>query len=146
MPSWDNAASRHVEEEEMEMEKLDHNQAQQQSLLSQQDSSRYYNNQPEHAGDLGAMHAQPYHDYSQHQQYAPSIALTAQQSAYPPTYHSGPDRNAYAPTGQQYRGYEPSVAPSYHTTAQGIVSPLSPPPPQGNGMGRKPVQGTWRDV
>ncbi|KAK5682375.1 hypothetical protein LTS10_005502 [Elasticomyces elasticus] len=115
MPSWDTAASKHVEDD-VEMEKLNQSQAQQQSLLQHQDDrGSYYNRQQQ--GDIGTMPAAPYHDYDAHRQYEP-----AQQ--------------------QQWGGYEPSVAPSYHTHAQGAMSP----PPQGNGVSRKPVNGTWRDV
>lgn len=165
MPSWNNADSRHVEEEVpadegLEMGQLGHNAAQQQSLLAH-DSN--YQNAPSspyrdttQSGDLGTYQntgygqaASPYHDYNAHQQYsAPSVAGT---SAYPPTYHTtSPRSTVYEPAQQQQSwggGYAPSVAaPSYHTYA-----PVSPPPMQmsgGNGaqIGRKPVSGTWRDV
>ncbi|KAK0987630.1 glucokinase [Friedmanniomyces endolithicus] len=147
MPSWDNATSKHVEdeddhEEEMEMAKLEHPQeAQQQSLLQHQDEYRepYGYEQPQlqiqaapTAGDMGTMHATPYHDYDQHQQYAASPVPTARNSPYPPTYPASPPPNMYEPAQhfqpqqqqqQQWGGggggggYAPSVmAPSYHTT------------------------------
>ncbi|TKA67829.1 hypothetical protein B0A55_09191 [Friedmanniomyces simplex] len=175
MPSWDNATSKHIEDDDVELEKLDHPQAQQQqSLLPHQDDRdpyNYYQQQPQQqaaaaaaAGDLGTMHATPYHDYDQHRQYAASpIPTTAQNSAYPPTYHTSPTSPMYAPPQQQQQqqqqwgtgsgtggGYAPSVAPSYHTTAQQPGFMMSPPPPsqpQSAGVSRKPVQGpTLRDL
>ncbi|KAK5115093.1 hypothetical protein LTR62_001790 [Meristemomyces frigidus] len=151
MPSMDNAASRHIEEDDMEMEKLDHFQAQQQSLLPQQENRGYYNDNrqqlDQQAGDVGAMqHPAPYHDYNAHRQYAGSVASSAQPSIYPPTYHSNQIQNGYGQTGQQpQRSYAPSVPPIYRTAPPSIMSPVSPPP-QNGGIGRKPVQGTWRDV
>ncbi|KAK0257762.1 hypothetical protein LTR91_006305 [Friedmanniomyces endolithicus] len=175
MPSWDNATSKHVEdeddhEEEMEMAKLEHPQeAQQQSLLQHQDEYRepYGYEQPQlqiqaapTAGDMGTMHATPYHDYDQHQQYAASPVPTARNSPYPPTYPASPPPNMYEPAQhfqpqqqqqQQWGGggggggYAPSVmAPSYHTTPP--AGTYDAAPPQGAGLSRKPVQGSWRDV
>ncbi len=171
MPSWDNATSKHVEEEDnedMEMAKLEHPQeAQQQSLLQHQDEYRepygYEQPQPQlqaapAAGDMGTVHATPYHDYDQHQQYAASPISTARNSAYPPTYPTSPLPNMYEPAQhfqqqqqqQQWGGggggggYAPSVmAPSYHTTQPGMYDAA---PSQGAGLSRKPVQGSWRDV
>lgn len=164
MPSWDNAASRHVEEDDVEMEKLDHPQAQQQSLLPNQQDP-YRSQQQQAGGDIGAMYASPYHDEAQQRQHAVSPVSAAANSVYPPTYHTSPVSTMYEPArqsygagyepqGQQYGGsynqpsqqygggYTPSVAPSYHTTVPGPVSP----PPQNAGFTRKPVQGSWRDV
>ncbi|KAK1060818.1 glucokinase [Friedmanniomyces endolithicus] len=141
MPSWDNATSKHVEEEDnedMEMAKLEHPQeAQQQSLLQHQDEYRepYGYEQPQlqlqatpAAGDMGTMHATPYHDYDHHQQYEPPQHFQPQQQ-------------------QQWGGgggYAPStMAPSYHTAQPGMYDPA---PSQGAGLSRKPVQGSWRDV
>ncbi|KAK0912603.1 hypothetical protein LTR02_002754 [Friedmanniomyces endolithicus] len=167
MPSWDNATSKHVEEEDnedMEMAKLEHPQeAQQQSLLQHQDEYRepYGYEQPQlqlqatpAAGDMGTMHATPYHDYDHHQQYAASPISTARNSAYPPTYPTSPPSNRYEPPQhfqpqqqQQWGGgggYAPStMAPSYHTAQPGMYDPA---PSQGAGLSRKPVQGSWRDV
>lgn len=168
MPSWDNAATRRVEEEHVEMDRLDAHDSQQQHLLAGQDQqTRYsqqghtygeqygqqtasplysgqheqgyrqqshYNNhqydnqygQQEHAyaGDVGNMSAAPYHDYSQHQQYAPSMS---------------PVSTMYAPST--------TVPPSYHTRPPSMVSPS---PAQyataGHNIERRPVQGSWRDV
>jgi len=158
MPSWGNAASRHVEEdvpaEDVEMEKLDHTAAQQQTLLPKQHDDKsggYYNHQDDatQSGDLGTMYANnsngPYHDYGQHEQFVASPTSTSRQSAYPPTYHTtSPTSTMYEPAGQQQSwggGYAPSVPPSYRTGPPSIASHQL----QGQ-IGRKPVQGTWRDV
>jgi hypothetical protein len=146
MPSWDQAQSRHVHDEDVEMEKLDQNTAQHESLLNNQPNSggRYYNNGAQDtAGDLGTMQASPYHDYGAHQQFVSSPTSTAPGSMYPPTYHTRPQSSVY---GEPQ--YAPSIPPSYHTAAPSIASPVQQTPmpmPMGN-MGRKPVQGSWRDV
>jgi len=140
MPSWDHGVSRRVEEE-VEMEKFGSPQAQQESLLPNSDGNRYYSQQDNTAGDLGNMHASPYHDYDQHQQFFPSPTSTA----YPPTYHTSPTSTVYEPTQQLLggqAGYAPSLPPSYRTRPSSVVNP----PPQNPHVGRKPVQGTWRDV
>ena len=152
MPSWQNAQSRHVEEDDVEMEKLDNTSAQQQSLLAANNDGlagggRYYNNQAHHdaGADLGTMHAGPYHDYDQHQQFAGSPVSTAQNSMYPPTYRTRPQSSVYEP--QSAGPYAPSIPPSYRTAAPSIASPVQQPPPMPYaGVGRKPVQGSWRDV
>jgi len=63
-------------------------------------------------------------------------------------YYSGQQQPSYGQ--QQQRGYAPSIAaPSYHTTQQdmGVSSPVTPPAPQQyQAFGRKPVQGSWREV
>ncbi|KAK3112986.1 hypothetical protein LTR53_010151 [Teratosphaeriaceae sp. CCFEE 6253] len=148
MPSWDNAASRRVDDEDVELEKMDHPQAHQQSLLQHQQPQYHdpYQQQQQAAGDIGTMHADPYHNHAAHRQYAPSPVASARESAYPPTYPTSPTTTMYEPPppsiyetqGQQYGGgYAQSVAPSYHTNA---------PTQQGAGFARKPVQGSWRDV
>lgn len=81
-----------------------------------------------------------------------------------PHYNAGTNTDYYgagADYPQQRGGYDPSVPPSYHTgPPSDVVSPLSPtaqasypgqasyqPYGGGNsGLGRKPVQGTWREV
>ncbi|KAK5128720.1 hypothetical protein LTR85_000053 [Meristemomyces frigidus] len=147
MPSWDNATSKHVEDDDVELEKLNYPQAQQQSLLPQDDNGRHYGQQQDaQGGDMGAMHANPYHDYDRHQQFVASPTSTARNSAYPPTYHTSPTSTMYEPAArQQYGGYAPSVPPSYRTGPPSVA--MSPAPqnayPQ---IGRKPVQGTWRDL
>lgn len=148
MPSWDQAQSKHVEDEDVEMEKLDHRTSQQQDgLLSSQNDAgagRYYSHQnqagQEH-GDMGMMHASPYqeHDYSSHQQFVGSPVSSARTSMYPPTYHTQQPESVYGDTG--YTGYAPSIPPSYHTAAPSIASPV-----QQNYTARRPVQGSWRDV
>lgn len=145
MPSWDNATSKHVEDDDVEMEKLNYPQAQQQGLLSNNDSERYHNQQQDtRAGDMGVMHANPYHDYDRNQQFVASPTSTARNSAYPPTYHTSPATTMYEPaTRQQYGGYASGVPPSYHAAAPSIAMN---PPAQNPQIGRKPVQGTWRDV
>lgn len=157
MPSWDQAHSRHVQDEDMEMEKLNNHSAQQESLLAKEErhsGGRYYNNDvsPYEAsrpaaqdvqGDLGTMHAGPYHDYNAHQQFASSPTSTVPSSMYPPTYRTRPQSSVYAE--QQYA---PSIAPSYRTAAPGVISPSQQQQPTLPfvGVGRKPVQGTWREV
>ncbi|KAK5126496.1 hypothetical protein LTR08_004761 [Meristemomyces frigidus] len=142
MTSWDNATTKHAAAEDVEMEKLNYGQAQQQQSLlrGNADGNGYYGQQQygqqaAFTGDVGAMQATPYHNYSQHQHLVTSPTSTARNSAYPPTYRSSPTSTVYEPAGQQQQwgGYAQSVAPSYHT---GVVSP------QG---GRKPVQGSWRE-
>ena len=144
MPSWDQAQSHRVVEHDLEMEKLNRNSAQEESLLPRNDagavgSGRYYNNNQnqvgQEAGDLGTMHASPYHNYEEHQQFVGSPVSTAHNSMYPPTYHTRPQSSVYE------SAYAPSVAPSYHTTAPNLMSPVQQSMP-----GRRPVQGSWRDV
>ena len=141
MPSWEQAQSRHVEDNNVEMEQLDHQAAQQESLLPRNDAAsagggRYYNHQEQNAGgDLGTAQVGPYHNYDQYRQFAGSPVSTAHNSMYPPTYRTRPQSSVY----------EPSVAPSYHTAAPSIVSPVPQQVPVG-GVGRKPVQGSWRDI
>jgi len=170
MPSWDQANSRHVQDEDVEMEKLDQSAAQQEGLLSKQRDSggRYYNNgvPQDTAGDLGAMqtgpyheygqqqqtgvhdgHNQPqqtglYHDYNAHQQFVGSpTASTAPTSMHAPTYQTRPPSSVY---GEQQ--YAPSIPPSYRTAAPSVVSPMQQQSTPYAGVGRKPVQGSWRDV
>lgn len=168
MPSWNTATSRHElvqEEEDVEMRKMDqtqpqyNNAAQSQPFLAgtaqpyheQNSTERYYNARDE--ADIGNMQSNPYQDYDNHQQFATSPVATPgpqtnyaqtgyQQANYnPPNYqsYSSPQSTVYEPN------YAPSVPPSYHTAAP----PISPPPmspPSGLVPGRKPVQGTYRDV
>ncbi|KAK3721817.1 hypothetical protein LTR37_002982 [Vermiconidia calcicola] len=98
MPSWNTAASKHVEEDNYQMEKLNQQSAQQEGLLSNTRNSggRYYNDgAQEKAGDLGTMQAGPYHNYDQHQQFVSSPVSTTQQSTYPPTYQTRPQSSVY---------------------------------------------------
>lgn len=136
MPSWDNAASRHVEDDDVEMEKLDLTHAQQESLLPQNNGGRYYNNQ-EAAGDLGTMRQGPYHNYDQHQQFVGSPVSSTQNSMYPPAYRTRPASSVYEPMS--------AVPPSYRTGPPSIAS-LPPQHASMAGIGRKPVQGSWREV
>ena len=149
MPSWDQAQSKRVENNDLELEKLDHNRnsSQQEALLSHNSETgalggggRYYNqNQPAQAnGDVGMMHASPYreHDYDSHQQFVGSPVSSVHNSMYPPTYHTNQPESVYGDTS-----YAPSIPPSYHTAAPSIVSPV-----QQNYAARRPVQGSWRDV
>jgi hypothetical protein len=115
--------------------------AQQQALLSQQQGSKaeYYGQQQQqqqkqqqsHEGDLGAMNAAPAHNYDAHRQFAPQSVYSQETGVQAP-----PGRGQSMRSTTQYEG---SVyPPSYHTQA---------PPTVGQGIiGRKPVQGTWRDV
>lgn len=149
MPSWDTGKDRHelVEDDDVEMRHVNQQTAQSQPFLAsgaQQgdhtSAGRYYNAQDAPpAGDLGTMQSNPYHDYDQHQQFVTSPTSTmGQQSNYPPTYHTygSPPSTVYEPN------YAPSIPPSYHTRG-----PASPPPGlTPGGIGRKPVQGSFRDV
>ena len=155
MPSWDNAQNKHVQEDDVEMEKLDQNAAQQQGLLAndpRNSGGRYYNNdaapynhnqpQQDTAGDLGTMYAGPNHNYDSHQQFVGSpTTSTAPSSMYPPTYRTRPQSSVY-----DQQNYAPSIPPSYRTGAPSIVSPVQQPAMPVGSMGRKPVQGSWRDV
>lgn len=135
MPGWDNAQTRHVEDEpeDVEMAKLDARQ--QQSLLPKNDQYPY-NTQNAQSGDLGMMAASPYQEYDQHQQYAPSEShyVSPTSTMYEPSI-------AYQPQSQPQFARQQSVGStvplSYRTAAPSVVSPI---------IGRKPVQGTWRDV
>lgn len=168
MPSWDNATTRHIEEEPVEMERLNDQRQAQQHLLAEQDrhaqagyhqssqnldyqnqvhtqdyaqggynnlkqgyeqgvsdQSTHYTGQRQdyaYAGDMGHASTAPYHDYSDHRQYAPSMSPTSS--------------TAYAPST--------TMPPSYHTRDSTVVSPIqnsyTPVP------ARRPVQGSWRDV
>ena len=126
--------------------------AQQQGLLSSHNNPNvdYYHGQPQSPinGDMGAMNAAPAHNYDSHRQFAPQ-SLYSQQDAAPTP---GPNRVMSMRSTQ----YEPSqYPPSYHTQAPGnntgpqfaVGGTTSPPPPfAGHTIGRKPVQGTWRDI
>lgn len=145
-------------------------------LAHEQDSRYDYSNRQEAADlGAGGMHASPYHDYSGHQQafqpspygtqrgmagsdpyaqgaytsqaqqYAPPYRAIASPSAAPP-YGSSAEYFTSQPQQHSQRTYAPSVAaPSYHT--QDVVSPISPGQQQGyQAFGRKPVQGSWREV
>ena len=141
MPSWNTAQSRRVEDEDVEMEKLNDQSGQQQSLL-RNSGGRYYGNSPPKTyeeGDLGMTQAGPYHDYSQHQQFVASPTSTAAPSMYPPTYHTRPPSSVYDPHANPY---EASIPPSYRTAPPSIA----PTQQMGYGVGRKPVQGSWREV
>lgn len=126
--------------DDVEMGHLQSPQAgQQQGLLSSNANADYYG-QPA-GGDLGAMNAAPAHNYDSHRQFAPQ-SLYSQE-----TGSQVPNRVTSVRSTQ----YEPSLyPPSYHTQAQGNHTYLAggavSPPPMGQTIGRKPVQGTWRDV
>jgi hypothetical protein len=133
----------HTRNEDVEMGHLQSPQAaQQQGLLSSNGNADYYGyNQQSAGGDLGAMNAAPAHNYDSHRQFVPQ-SLYSQDAA-----SQVPNRITSVRSTQ----YEPSLyPPSYHTQAQGnqtylaggTVSPL----PAGQSIGRKPVQGTWREV
>ncbi|KAK4508179.1 hypothetical protein PRZ48_001917 [Zasmidium cellare] len=126
-----------------------------------------------HEGDMGGMTANPYSDYQpqRQQQFSPGpygVQNHTAPSPYSPVSPAAPynpGTNTYgagagAGHSQQQRGYEASIPPSYHTRPPSdIVSPISPPPQAsypgqasyqpyggGSGVGRKPVQGSWREV
>lgn len=148
MPSWDHAQSRHVEDD-VEMEKLDQypqQTQQQQGLLSHQQQhphqDRFYSNPPiqDHSnpGDLGMMHASPYQDYDSQRQATHSPSIYSQSTAYQPHGAGG----VTSPTSM----YEPSLyPPSYHTQAPAGSNVANVGFGQ-QSIGRKPVQGSWRDV
>ncbi|EMC94645.1 hypothetical protein BAUCODRAFT_149771 [Baudoinia panamericana UAMH 10762] len=167
MPSWSHATDKHVmaeeaEDEDVEMEKLNHPDSQEQRLLPQQQQQQQqqhgyaqqpaYSRQQDVGGDLGAMSANPYHDYDQHQQFVSSPTSTARHSEYPPTYHTrSPTSTVYEPAAraQWGQGYAASIPPSYRTRPDSVASRFPPPQQQQQGTGgiaRKPVQGSWRDV
>ena len=150
MPSWNTGQDRHelVEDDDVEMRRMDQQASQSQPFLAsgaqhadRNSGQRYYNAQDAPpAADLGTMQANPYHDYDQHQQFVNSpVSTVGPQSNYPPTYrtYASPPSTVYEPN------YAPSIPPSYHT-----AGPASPPPGlvPGGGIGRKPVQGSFRDV
>lgn len=141
MPSWDNATSKHVEDhDDMEMGNLDRLPQSQQQGQHGNNPSGY--DRQETSSNFGyvAPSSAPLHDYAQHHQYAPTSPTS---TAYPPTYHTSPTSTMYEPTQLQHQqwggggAYAAGVPPSYRT------SPASPPPQQ---IGRKPVQGSWREV
>jgi len=161
MPSWSNAVDHHVEDEvpqqDVEMGKLDHTSAQQESLLPKYsnniDDNQYYSRQQDaaQAGDLGTMHAGgPYQNYDQHQQFVASPSSTAQHSVYPPTYHTtSPTSTVYEPVRRQQQwggNYAPSLPPSYRTGPPSVMGPAPMRTQQGGQIPRRPVQGSWRDV
>jgi hypothetical protein len=161
MPSWDTATSKHVEQE-VELEKLAHPQAQQESLIPKNKygyDNGNYNDQYHHqdaaaTADLGNMHASPYQEYDQFQQHQQPQqnwgASSVSNTGYPPTYHTAsPTSTVYEPAGHQNwgnngGGYAPSMPPSYRAGPPSISS--LPPQQSMGGAGRKPVQGSWRDV
>lgn len=135
--------SRDRQYDDVEMGHIQNSQAgQQQGLLSSHGNADYYGQgQQSAAGDLGAMNASPAHNYDSHRQFAPQ-SLYSQETA-----SQVPNRV----TSMRSTQYEPSLyPPSYHTQAQGNHTYLAggtvSPPPAGQSIGRKPVQGTWRDV
>lgn len=139
MPSWDQANSRHVRDEDVEMEKLGQDAAQKEGLLGEEreNGGRYYNNgaPQDPAGDLGMAQTGPYHEYGQQQQTGPYHDYNAHQQ------FVGSPSSVY---GEQQ--YAPSIPPSYRTAAPSIVSPVQQHSVPYTGVGRKPVQGSWRDV
>ncbi|KAM0722572.1 hypothetical protein Q7P37_002013 [Cladosporium fusiforme] len=141
MPSWSHGRDRHIEDGDVEMGHMQSPQAaQQQGLLSSDGNGGYYEQQA-HGGDMGAMHAAPAHNYDAHKQFAPQSVYSQD------TVSQGPNRV----TSMRSTQYEPSLyPPSYHTQVPGNHMALGggtvSPPPAGHTIGRKPVQGTWRDV
>ncbi|GAB1740858.1 hypothetical protein NU219Hw_g5937t1 [Hortaea werneckii] len=138
MPSWSNAQERRLDDDDVELEKMNGYPpaAQQQSLLPK---NEYYSIHPDAMGDIGTMHASPYQDYDQYRG-----TTTSPTSVYPPTYHTSmsPAPSMYATPQRQWSGATPSVPPSYHTGTPSITSP----PPQDPAIARKPVAGSWRDI
>jgi hypothetical protein len=151
LPAFPTTASeRRVPYEDMEMGHLQNPQAaQQQGFLASHNSSNadYYHGQQK---QQPATDAAPAHDYDTHRQFASQSLYSQQDAAAPPP---APNRV----TSMRSTQYEPSLyPPSYHTQAPGgnnaaqfaaAGGTTSPPPPfAGHAIGRKPVQGTWRDV
>lgn len=155
LPAFPTSASeRQVQHDDMEMQSPQA--AQQQGLLSSHNNSNadyYHGQQQPNTTNSDLTAASPTHNYDSHRQFAPSQSLYSQQE-----YAAAP--LAHAPnrvTSVRSTQYEPSLyPPSYHTQAPGnavhfAAAPgggtSSPPPPfAGHAIGRKPVQGTWRDV
>jgi len=146
LPAFPTAASeRRLPYDDMEMQSPQA--AQQQGLLSSHNDANtdYYHGQPQQPTTDA-----PAHNYDSHRQFAPQ-SLYSQQDAVAPL-PAGPNRV----TSMRSTQYEPSLyPPSYHTQAPGgnntthfaAGGTTSPPPPfTGHAIGRKPVQGTWRDV
>lgn len=145
MPSWSHGRDRQIDDNDVEMGHMQSPQAaQQQGLLA---GGSPYGQQP-HGGDMGAMHAAPTHDYDAHRQFAPQ-SVYSQDTV---VGQGGPNRV----TSMRSTQYEPSLyPPSYHTQVPGNHFALAggaagggtvSPPPAQHTIGRKPVQGTWRDV
>jgi hypothetical protein len=133
----------HIHNDDVEMGHLQNPQAaQQQGLLSSNGNADYYGyNQQSAGGDLGAMNTAPAHNYDSHRQFAPQSMYSQDAAAH------APDRV----TSRRSTQYEPSLyPPSYHTQTQGnhthFAGGTVSPPPAGQSIGRKPVQGTWREV
>ena len=127
MPGWDNAATRRVEveDDDLEMEKLNQHSAQAQPMLhhSQQPTQTSYGN--------GSPYGAP-----QHQSSSTSYGSYGQQASNPYESYGQQERTSYN-QGHGDHHYAPSVPPSYRT---------APPSVAGTGIGRKPVQGSWRDL
>jgi hypothetical protein len=155
LPAFPTTASeRRVPYDDMEMGHLQNPQAaQQQGLLSSHNNANadYYHGQQQQPPVIDAA---PAHNYDSHRQFAPQ-SLYSQQDSAAPLPAAGPNRV----TSMRSTQYEPSLyPPSYHTQAPGNATQFaaaatgaggttSPPPPfAGHAIGRKPVQGTWRDV
>ena len=141
-PTHDQSRDRQVPYDDVELGHIQSPQAaQQQGLLSSNGNAEYYGQQS-HGGELGAMHAAPAHNYDSHRQFAPQSLYSQDAAA-----SQAPNRM----TSMRSTQYEPSLyPPSYHTQAQGNHTYLAggtvSPPPAGQTIGRKPVQGSWRDV
>lgn len=138
-PTHGHGQDRHVPYDDVEMGNLQSPQAAQQQGLLSGGNADYYGQQSS-GGDLGAMNAAPAHNYDSHRQFAPQ-SVYSQDTQMP---NRGPSMRSTA--------YEPSLyPPSYHTQVQGNHTHLaggavSPPPVGQHAIGRKPVNGTWRDV
>ena len=172
MPGWDNAQSRKVEDttvqeredEGVELEKLDQNAAllpKQHGPASAYSNSIYsraptYDNSNNYSNttcDLGMMHssaASPYNDHNRTAYGQPQgTGYDNSQSTYNPYSGYGQQTNtSYAPQPQRQSQapasmYAPSVAaPSYHTRAPSMSQGQQVYAP----VGRKPVNGSWRDL
>jgi len=162
MPSWENATSKKVavieEPEAHEMDKLNPNgysstpslpsvasPAPMKPIYSEQNSFLNGNQQPYGGQTVGYTHADSHSGYrgaspnpaqlgyGNQQQYGGS-----QQTFRNDHYNNAPVSPLYAPSGStayeppsnnQYQGYNPASSPSY-----------------GGSQGRKPLNGSWRDV
>lgn len=172
MPGWDTAASRKVEDhdyredEAVEMSKLDTHTQQTQPMLPRltpTPAESPYGRDP-YAGDLGVPQTHDNRAYN-HQQnpyaYNPtpvSPVYTQQNYASYPAQNNYP-QTTYAPQQTTNYGYnrvsahDNPASPSVYSSHGGNeYVPRAPPPPSyhsrapSQGVGRKPVSGSWREI
>ncbi|KAK4983100.1 hypothetical protein LTR66_008957 [Elasticomyces elasticus] len=158
MPSWDNAISHKVEDtthpselDDVEMEKLDQQGAQQAPMLPQtatQLQSSPYQTLPGAGGAnpeaVGMQNSYGYDAHPSYQDYSHQQTgytnSTYSQPTYPTPY-GATTSTVYEPSmayGQQSQAhYAASVAPPSYRTAPSV---------SGAQVGRKPIAGSWKDL